>query len=46
MESGGSNSGKKNENSILGQPPTRTVVSDLLPVGRKITDQKLDLEGQ
>ena len=37
---------KKNEESILRQPKVRAVVSDLLPVGGKITDRKLDLEGR
>ena len=37
---------KKNEESILGQPSMKAVVSELLPVGGKITDRKLDLESR
>ena len=46
MESRGSHSSKKNENSILGQPNMRIVVSNLLPIDGKITDRILDLKGQ
>ena len=46
MDSEGSNFGKKNEDSILGQPNMKTIVSNLISASRKITDQKLDLDGQ
>ena len=45
MESGESDSSKKNEDSILGKPYTRTVISYLLLVNGKIIDRKLDLKG-
>ena len=46
MESEEFDYGKKNENSILGQLNMKTVVLDLLLVGRKITDWKLGLKSR
>ena len=45
MKSGGFDFSKKNEDSILEQPNVRAMVLDLLPIGGKITDRNLDLEG-
>ena len=45
MESGRFNFGKRNEDSILRQLNMRIMVSDWLSIDRKITSQKLALEG-
>ena len=46
MEYRGSTFGKKNEDLILRQSNIRVIVFDLLLVGGKIINKKLDLEGQ
>ena len=44
MDSRGFDFGKKKGDSILGQPNIKTIVLDLLLVGGKLINQKLDLD--